>query len=148
MKVVSLFSGIGGIDLGCDIHFIPEFVNLLHRLVNAGHERIILQVENNPHCIQVLKTNFPATAIVLDIVTLQSLPAETDIVVAGFLVKTQLRIITEQGLKRDYALVSFHMFFVYFEARKRHGSFLKMYWGYSIGIGIKLPRNSRDCTYS
>jgi len=83
MKVVSLFSGIGGIDLGCDIHFIPEFVNLLHRLVNAGHE-IILQVENNPHCIQVLKTNFPATAIVLDIVTLQSLPAETDIVVAGF----------------------------------------------------------------
>jgi site-specific DNA-cytosine methylase len=41
-------------------------------------------VENNPHCIQVLKKNFPATAIVLDIVTLQSLPEEIDIVVAGF----------------------------------------------------------------
>lgn len=68
MKVVSLFSGIGGIDLG---------------LVNAGHE-IILQVENNPHCIQVLKANFPATAIVFDIVTLQTLPLDTDIVVAGF----------------------------------------------------------------
>ena len=51
--------------------------------MNAGHE-IILQVENNPHCIQVLKANFPATAIVFDIVTLQTLPLDTDIVVAGF----------------------------------------------------------------
>jgi len=96
MKVVSLFSGIGGIDLG---------------LVNAGHE-IILQVENNPHCIQVLKKNFPATAIVLDIVTLQSLPEETDIVVAGFpcqdlSTENQNRAGIEKGLRSS--LVS-HVF--------------------------------------
>ena len=80
MKVVSLFSGIGGIDLGCDILFILGFANSINRLLNAGHE-VILQVENNPNCIQVLKRNFPATALVLDIVTLQSLPEKTDIVV-------------------------------------------------------------------
>ncbi|CAL6314389.1 unnamed protein product [Bathycoccus prasinos] len=112
MKVVSLFSGIGGIDLG---------------LVNAGHE-IILQVENNPHCIQLHFKVFLKKQISSWQVSL---------------VKTyQLRIRIEQGLKRDYALVLFHMFFVYSEARRCHGSFLKMYPGYLIGIGIRLPHNN------
>jgi len=111
MKVVSLFSGIGGIDLGCDILFILGFANSINRLLNAGHE-VILQVENNPNCIQVLKRNFPATALVLDIVTLQSLPVETDIVVAGFpcqdlSTENQNRAGIEKGLRSS--LVS-HVF--------------------------------------
>ena len=69
-------------------------------------------MENNPHCIQVLKKNFPATAIVLDIVTLQSLPEETDIVVAGFpcqdlSTENQNRAGIEKGLRSS--LVS-HVF--------------------------------------
>jgi site-specific DNA-cytosine methylase len=46
MKVVSLFSGIGGLDLG---------------LENAGHE-IILQVESDPHCIRVRRHVTPVYA--------------------------------------------------------------------------------------
>ena len=42
MKVASLFSGIGGLDLG---------------LEEAGHE-VILQVERDPHCVQVLQHRF------------------------------------------------------------------------------------------
>ena len=60
----------------------------------------------------MLKKNFPATAIVLDIVTLQSLPEETDIVVAGFpcqdlSTENQNRAGIEKGLRSS--LVS-HVF--------------------------------------
>ena len=100
-------------------------------------------MENNPHCIQVLKTNFPATAIVLDIVTLQSLPAETDIVVAGFpcqdlSTENYNRAGIEKGLRSS--LVS-HVFRL-LRSKKAPWVIFENVRGYSIGIGIKLPRNS------
>ena len=68
MKVVSLFSGIGGLALG---------------LEQAGHE-IVLQVENDPYCFQVLQRHFPGRELRRDIAELSDLPAEAQLLAAGF----------------------------------------------------------------
>lgn len=68
MKVASLFSGIGGLDLG---------------LEEAGHE-VILQVERDPHCIQVLQRHFPGRELHTDVAGIRALPPETELLAAGF----------------------------------------------------------------
>lgn len=68
MKVVGLFSGIGGIELG---------------LSRAGHDASLL-VENNPAAVAVLKARFPDIQHHDDIRTLKSLPRGTELVAAGF----------------------------------------------------------------
>ncbi|KAF6259619.1 S-adenosyl-L-methionine-dependent methyltransferase [Scenedesmus sp. NREL 46B-D3] len=68
MKVVSLFTGGGGLDLG------------LHQ---AGHE-IIMQCEIDPGAQQVLRKAFPGVLLVPDVCGLQRLPKETELVAAGF----------------------------------------------------------------
>ena len=68
MKVVSLFSVIVVLDLG---------------LEQAGHE-IVLQVENDPHCLQVLQRHFPGRELRRDIAELSDLPAEAQLLAAGF----------------------------------------------------------------
>ena len=60
MKTVSLFSGIGGLDLG---------------LEEAGHE-VILQVENDPHCVQVLQRQFPGKALARDVAEVIDIAAD------------------------------------------------------------------------
>ena len=68
MKVVGLFAGIGGIELG---------------LQRAGHQTVLL-CENDPGARAVLQARFPTTVLHDDVSTLESLPMGTDLVTAGF----------------------------------------------------------------
>ena len=67
-KMVSLFAGIGGFELG---------------FKRAGIETI-MACEIDPIAQHVLKTNFPEITIVDDICNLHELPDDTDILCAGF----------------------------------------------------------------
>jgi len=68
MKVVGLFAGIGGIELG---------------LSRAGHESILLN-EIDPSAGAVLRFRFPGVPLHEDVTTLSRLPEGTDLVTAGF----------------------------------------------------------------
>lgn len=70
MKHLSLFSGIGGIDLAAEW---------------AGFESVIM-VERDPYCQQVLRKNFPTTQIFNDVTTFDGLEhrGEIDLISAGF----------------------------------------------------------------
>ena len=68
MQVSGLFAGIGGFELG---------------LTAAGHKTILL-CDNDPHATAVLKRRFPDVAYHADVTDLTSLPADTDVVAAGF----------------------------------------------------------------
>jgi len=69
LRVASLFSGIGGLDLG---------------LQQAGH-RIELMVERDAHCKQVLSARFPGVALLNDVAEVLPFMLENiDCVVAGF----------------------------------------------------------------
>ena len=69
LRVASLFSGIGGLDLG---------------LQQAGH-RVIFMCEKDPHCKQVLSHRFPGVALLNDVAeVLPSMLNDVDIITAGF----------------------------------------------------------------
>src|SRR5438552_18718 len=68
LNVASLFSGIGGFELG---------------LSTAGHNTILL-CEVDPVAKSVLDQRFPGTHIISDISEFDSLPINTDVVCAGF----------------------------------------------------------------
>lgn len=68
MKVAGLFAGIGGFEVG---------------LARSGHETQLL-CEIWPPAQEVLKARFPNAPVVSDVTTLHSLPADTEVVVAGF----------------------------------------------------------------
>ena len=68
MRVVGLFAGIGGLELG---------------LSASGHHAQLL-VENSPAAMHVLRRHFPDTKLEGDVRDLASLPGGTDVVVAGF----------------------------------------------------------------
>lgn len=68
LNVVGLFAGIGGIERG------------LHE---AGH-RTLLLCENDPSACAVLRARFDVDDVAQDVRELAGLPAETDLLVAGF----------------------------------------------------------------
>lgn len=68
MRIASLFSGAGGLDLG---------------LERAGHETI-LQCEIDPAARRVLEIRFPGRAIAIDVRDLARMPQDADVVAAGF----------------------------------------------------------------
>ena len=71
IKVVSLFSGIGGLDLGIE---------------SLGKFKTILMVENEPFCQRILAKRFPKTKIISDIreVDGKELRGKADVVMGGF----------------------------------------------------------------
>ena len=68
MRVVGLFAGIGGIELG---------------LQNAGHETLML-CEKDPQARAILEARFPSVPLHDDVATLDVTPRGTDLVAAGF----------------------------------------------------------------
>jgi len=66
--VAGLFAGIGGLELG---------------MADGGHDTELL-VENAMPAMHVLRNRFPDTKLERDVRQLRSLPAATDLVVAGF----------------------------------------------------------------
>ncbi|GAQ80957.1 S-adenosyl-L-methionine-dependent methyltransferase superfamily protein [Klebsormidium nitens] len=95
MRVVSLFSGCGGLDLG---------------LTKAGHD-VIMQVEIDPRCRQVLRHHFPGTLLHPNVEQVQTLPKETDIVAAGFPCQDlSPESSTRKGLKGSKTSMVHHVF--------------------------------------
>lgn len=68
LTVASLFSGIGGFELG---------------LQRTGHE-VCLFCENNAEAQRVLHARFPGVSVQKDIRTLKKLPAKVNLITAGF----------------------------------------------------------------
>lgn len=69
LRVASLFSGIGGLDLG---------------LLRAGH-RVVLMVERDDHCKQILKSRFPGVPLLSDVAEVLPFMIENcDLIAAGF----------------------------------------------------------------
>jgi len=66
--VASLFSGIGGVELG---------------LLRAGHH-VSSFCESDPAARTVLNTRFPGVGVHRDVRTLRKLPRNTDVITAGF----------------------------------------------------------------
>lgn len=68
LHTVGLFAGVGGMERG---------------LENAGHRTIML-VENAPTATEVLRARFPDSKLEEDVRDLLALPADTELVTAGF----------------------------------------------------------------
>jgi DNA (cytosine-5)-methyltransferase 1 len=69
LKVASLFSGIGGMDLGLEA---------------TGHFKTILFSENNEFCQKILKKHWPDVPIIKDVRSINGKEIETDVLIGGF----------------------------------------------------------------
>jgi len=94
IKVVGLFAGIGGIELG---------------LARSGHETILL-CENDPAASAVLEARFPDIENVGDIRDIDELPANTDMLAAGFPCQDLSPVGRTSGLDGNQSSLVDHVF--------------------------------------
>jgi DNA (cytosine-5)-methyltransferase 1 len=83
LRVASLFSGIGGFELG---------------LASAAH-KVHLFCELDPAARAVLRQRFPGTRLISDVATMESLPSKTELVCAGFPCQNLSMAGDKQGIK-------------------------------------------------
>src|SRR5689334_22945171 len=81
-RVAGLFAGIGGVERG---------------LARGGHSALMF-CENEPAAMAVLRNRFPGVPLHDDVRTLEHLPAETTLVVAGFPCQDLSQAGTTKGL--------------------------------------------------
>ena len=94
MKVVGLFAGIGGVELG---------------LARAGHECLMFS-ENWPLAARVLAAHFPQTPNAGDVALLRALPGETELVAAGFPCQDLSQAGRTQGIEGRKSSLVEHVF--------------------------------------
>jgi DNA (cytosine-5)-methyltransferase 1 len=100
LKTASLFSGIGGFELG---------------LEKNGH-RICLLCEIDPAAAAVLSAQFPGIPITEDVRSLNEIPSEIDLVTMGFPCQDLSQVGTRQGISGQSSGLVFDAFTVF---RKR-----------------------------
>lgn len=94
MKVASLFSGIGGFEIG---------------LAKAGHETEFMCEISNP-ARAVLRAHFPETELHDDIRTLEGIPGDSDILTAGFPCQDLSQAGRTRGLRGEQSRLIFEVF--------------------------------------
>ena len=80
IRVVSLFCGCGGMDLGV----IGGF-SFLGKSFERNNAEIVYAVDNDPYCTQIYNANFEHKCVVKDVrdITMDEIP-ECDILIGGF----------------------------------------------------------------
>ena len=85
-RIVSLFTGIGGFDLGFQ--------------GRCGHVRLMCEID--PVARAVLRTHFPDIEIVEDVAALKELPAETELLTMGFPCQDLSQAGSRAGISRTF----------------------------------------------
>lgn len=94
LRIASLFSGVGGFELG---------------LEKVGHKAHFL-CELDPVAETVLKQRFPGTQLISDVSEVGSLPSETDLVCAGFPCQNLSMAGDKQGINGPKSNLVDHVF--------------------------------------
>ncbi|WP_244594630.1 DNA cytosine methyltransferase [Methylosinus sporium] len=124
MKIVGLFAGVGGLELG---------------LARAGHECVMVS-ENWPLAARVLATHFSETPNVGDVAALRALPGETELVTAGFPCQDLSQAGRTQGIGgRKSSLVS-HVFRLLDATRAPHALLENVSFMLSLDRGLAMAR--------
>lgn len=101
MRVVGLFAGIGGIELG---------------LQKSGHECVLL-CEKDSFARAVLEARFPDTPLHGDVRTLDALPGDTELVAAGFPCQDLSQAGKTGGIEGEQSSLVGHLFRLLEDAR-------------------------------